>query len=167
MQHEFPVIYWGEDTRAQFHAHTDIPDRQLTACMVIALTPEGRVALSRPARGWGILGGHIEGGETPEECIVREAMEEGGVSIANLEIVGSWHTEKLFATERNAGYPEKGCMLLYIADITKVHPYEPQFEIMERMLIPFEQLPDYHHDFAGNFDAIYRYVTGLLEERQA
>lgn len=35
---------------------------------------------------WDILGGHIEIGETPEECIVREMQEEIGVDIGTPEL---------------------------------------------------------------------------------
>ena len=35
---------------------------------------------------WDILGGHVEIGETPEECIVREMQEEIGVDIGTPEL---------------------------------------------------------------------------------
>lgn len=35
---------------------------------------------------WDILGGHIEEGETPEQCIVREMQEEIGQNIENLQV---------------------------------------------------------------------------------
>lgn len=42
---------------------------------------------------WDILGGHIEEGETPEECIIREIKEEIGFNLVN---------PRLFEVERNA-----------------------------------------------------------------
>jgi len=33
---------------------------------------------------WDIIGGHVEQGETPEECITREVKEEIGKTIENL-----------------------------------------------------------------------------------
>ena len=35
---------------------------------------------------WDIPGGHVEDGETPEECIVREMLEEIGVDIGTPEL---------------------------------------------------------------------------------
>ena len=32
---------------------------------------------------WMGLGGHLEKGETPDECIIREMMEESGLTIYN------------------------------------------------------------------------------------
>jgi 8-oxo-dGTP diphosphatase len=32
---------------------------------------------------WNGLGGKFEKGETPEECVVREVLEESGMSIQN------------------------------------------------------------------------------------
>ena len=35
---------------------------------------------------WDILGGHVESGETPDECIVREMKEEIGIDIGTPEL---------------------------------------------------------------------------------
>lgn len=33
---------------------------------------------------WGLIGGAVEEGETPEDCIIRECLEETGIYISNL-----------------------------------------------------------------------------------
>ena len=37
---------------------------------------------------WNGLGGKFEPGETPEECVIREALEESGLEIRNPKLVG-------------------------------------------------------------------------------
>ncbi len=40
------------------------------------------------AGSWSPPGGHLEFGESPEECAAREAMEETGVQVADLRFKG-------------------------------------------------------------------------------
>jgi 8-oxo-dGTP diphosphatase len=54
---------------------------------------DGKLLLARRkgAHGegeWSCLGGHLEHGETPEQCARREAMEEGGVQLATTAFMG-------------------------------------------------------------------------------
>lgn len=60
---------------------------------------EGRVLLVRqPYRaGWGLPGGFLKRGETPEECAVREVREEVGLDV---ELVG---TPEVVIDERARG----------------------------------------------------------------
>lgn len=48
---------------------------------------------------WSFPGGHMEPGETPELCAAREAMEEAGIEIAKLKIIGV--TNDIFSPEKH------------------------------------------------------------------
>ena len=42
---------------------------------------------------WNAVGGHIEQGETPEQCAVREIKEESGITVKSVELqsVFTWN----------------------------------------------------------------------------
>jgi len=159
-KHLFKPIYWGDDqsTEVVFEAISELPPEELvTACMVFALHGKDRIVLSKPERGWGIPGGHREEGETAEECLHREAMEEAAITLKNLQLIGRWSTKKRFHSMHNAKYPDQGYQLLFVADVKELNEFKPQLEITERIVIPISELKDYHHDI-GNFMPVLNYV---------
>lgn len=52
---------------------------------------EGKILLLdhyfRPDKGWGLPGGFVEYGETPEQAAIREVREESGVEIYDLKLL--------------------------------------------------------------------------------
>lgn len=46
--------------------------------------------VQHPSRGWEVPGGKIEPGETPEEAVLREAYEEAGAQLRNLQWLGEY-----------------------------------------------------------------------------
>ncbi len=73
---------WGENISWELRETSVLPPIELcTAVMCVAIFEE-KVVLARSERGWGMLGGHIEKGETLRAALHREALEEGGFAIA-------------------------------------------------------------------------------------
>ncbi len=61
--------------------------------VIVHIIQDGKILLHYKKRGhgkgrWNGLGGKIDPGETPEECAKREALEEMGAEITNLEKLG-------------------------------------------------------------------------------
>jgi 8-oxo-dGTP diphosphatase len=161
----FKTIYWGSDqsTEAIFEPVTTMPSHDVvTACMVIALHGENNVVLSKPKRGWGILGGHRELYETPEECVRREAMEEAAVELGELQLVGRWAIKKRFESEENRHYPDTAHQLLYIANVVKTHDFTPQLEIEARAIVPIGEVAEMHHNFV-DFKEVFEYALATDE----
>jgi 8-oxo-dGTP diphosphatase len=159
-KHAFKTIYWGDDqsTEVIFEPTNKLPSQELiTACMVLALYDKDRIVLSKPERGWGIIGGHREQSESAEECLLREAMEEAAVTLENLRLIGRWVTKKRFHSPHNAKYPDQGYQLLYVADVKELGEFTPQLEITERVVIPIAEVKDYYHDI-DNFLPVFNYA---------
>jgi 8-oxo-dGTP pyrophosphatase MutT (NUDIX family) len=164
-RHSFKTVYWGPDqsTEVVFEPVSILPDKDLiTACFVFAVHDGDNVIMSRPERGWGLVGGHREGDETAEECVRREAYEEAAITLGDLTLIGRWATKKKFHSPHNRKYPDRGYQLLFVADVTKIDQFTPQLEIAERAIVPFAQVPHYHHEF-DNFVDIFNYVRSTLD----
>lgn len=159
-KYSFKTTYWGDDqsTEVVFEPIGELPPQELvTACMVLALHDKDRIVLSKPARGWGLPGGHREEGETAEECLLREAMEEAAITLENLKLIGRWTAKKRFHSLHNAKYPDQGYQLLYVADVKELNEFTPQLEIMERIVVPVSEVKNYHHDI-DNFMPVFNYA---------
>jgi 8-oxo-dGTP pyrophosphatase MutT (NUDIX family) len=73
---------WGENISWELQEVSSLPPAELcTAVMCVAIA-KNKIVLARSERGWGMLGGHIEDGETLDDALFREAHEEGGFSIS-------------------------------------------------------------------------------------
>jgi 8-oxo-dGTP diphosphatase len=59
--------------------------------VAVFIRKEGKVLVGKRIGGhgagcWGLPGGHLEYGETPEECACREVAEEVGIKISNMRL---------------------------------------------------------------------------------
>lgn len=82
MQRNQPILTgrWDDNQSWEFYLDAEPPELLLcTAVYCLAvIAHSGNVVLARNHRGWEMLGGHIEPGETVEQALLRECLEEGG-----------------------------------------------------------------------------------------
>lgn len=75
---------WGSQINWEVSASSKLPPLELvTAVFCVAITQKEEIILARSKRGWGMLGGHIENGESIEAALERESVEEGGFTPAH------------------------------------------------------------------------------------
>lgn len=75
---------WNDTTTWERYVTTAMPPEELcSAASCVAITSDEKIVLTRVKRGWGMLGGHIEKGESPVDAMRREALEEGGFVVEN------------------------------------------------------------------------------------
>lgn len=106
---------WGENISWELYETHALPPAELcTAVMCVAVTEE-KVVLARSERGWGMLGGHIEEGETLDAALRREAREEGGFIIDEYQLFAVRKiTAKVQASQRvGVAYPFPNSYIAY------------------------------------------------------
>ena len=95
---------WENSMAWEFYLDERMPPRSLcTAVACLALVKGGKeLVLARNYRGWEMPGGHIEAGESVEDALLREALEEGGFIPEKYALFGH---RKIIASE--AGAPDQ------------------------------------------------------------
>lgn len=113
MEREERDLYneFGERTGKTYFKGDDVPSGFFPMVVMIAIqNSRGEFLMQKraPRKGgdWGVTGGHPKAGETPEQGIATEVMEELGVDISERELI-------LF----NEGCDGKDCYKMYYAKL--------------------------------------------------
>jgi 8-oxo-dGTP pyrophosphatase MutT (NUDIX family) len=75
---------------------TSWPDRLVSGTAVVVFNSSGEVLLQERADGgfWGLPGGWVDVGESVEQCAVRETLEETGIDIRVVRLIGVYSDPK-------------------------------------------------------------------------
>lgn len=96
---------WGEAISWELYQTVNLPPAELcTAVMCVAIADD-KVVLARSEQGWGMLGGHIEQGETLDAALFREAREEGGFIVDRYELFAVRKITAISQTSLRPGLP--------------------------------------------------------------
>lgn len=139
---------WGDNITWEFHLSETLPPPNLCTavfCLAIVGASFDSVVLARNKRGWELLGGHIEPGESIETALVREALEEGGFRPSQYRPFGY---RKVIATvpvanDHHGGfYPSVGLIPHFIAITSEPIGDPTGEEIYESRIFKVNDLPD-------------------------
>jgi 8-oxo-dGTP diphosphatase len=111
-------------------------------------------------RGWDFPGGHIECNETPEECIKREAFEEGYVT-GRCSLLGHIivdHNENPIWDE-NSKYPKIGFQVFYRFEIDRLHDFEAGYESQERIFVSPSEVTEFYPSWNELYQHILDYAV--------
>lgn len=111
------------------------PGEMISTALVLAFDGDCLLQTRLAARGWDIVGGHIEPGESPEEAARREAYEEAGARLRELHMLGYQHLRLLGPrpTSYRYSYPDS-YQIFYWAQIEALDEFIPTEEARERAL---------------------------------
>ena len=119
----------GRSYEVTWHSAGDLPPRsQITQVSAICFAPDDRIVIvSADGRDWGIPGGHPENGESCEETLRREVLEESCCDVDRFCLLGWQHVRDL--ADDSVHYQMRYCCRV------NVRPFCPEHEIRYRRLI--------------------------------
>ena len=85
-------------------------NRVVKRAKVIIVNDKGEILIAKTNRNMYLPGGHVDDGETYDECLVREIKEETGSSLKNVD-----KKEILNIEYYSKDYPQKGINTHYIS----------------------------------------------------
>lgn len=133
--------------------------------VLVAILHHGQFLLAHIAgRGYCIPSGHIEPGEPPEEAARREAYEEAGAHIKNLQEMGYFRIQPTGIAD-----PQSESMsyaILYLAEPVSIEPLPPGSESQGVLWADLETLPSLYYQWSPLMEAVFRYVLEKANEKQ-
>lgn len=143
-------VNWGDSKiKLTWEKSNELPQADLiTSVHGFCFLDDKLLLIDLNDRGWDFPGGHMESGETPEECFKREAMEEGYVEgdCRLLGFVTVDHSENPKWTE-NSTYPKVGFQVFYRMDITKLLIFDGKYESNQRLFIHPNEVSTYYKEW--------------------
>ena len=117
--------------------HTDeMPPVDICSTAFAFAFMDDRMLMTRLVkRGWDIPGGHIEPGESPEQAVIRETIEETQVVIQPLELVGVQELEVFGPLPRDGWTTPLGAQLFFLCTVIDTLPFFSTRETNERAFL--------------------------------
>lgn len=158
-------VKWGEArVKLTWSEGAQLPSiDRITSVHGFCFRDERLMLVNLNHRGWDFPGGHIEVGESPEECMKREAYEEGYVS-GSLSLLGYItvdHSENP-VWDKNGPYPKIGFQVFYRVEIDQLHEFEGRYESGERMFISPGEVAHYYQEW----NALYQEILDAAERQR-
>lgn len=122
-----------DNIKIKWNENFDIKDQKYTQVSAFIYNDKNELLIVKNET-WTLPGGHPEKGETKEETLRREVMEETCSTIKDLHYIGA-----VEVIENN----EKYYQLRYTAKLDKLLEYIPEYETSERKLVTLDNLYNY------------------------
>jgi 8-oxo-dGTP diphosphatase len=122
-----PNISWmPENSEGRLYSTDELP--RLEVCrtaFAFAFQGEQMLFTRLLRRGWDIPGGHIDPGESPAQAAVRETVEEAGVLVEPLELIGVQELEVFGSLPRGGWTNPLSAQLFYFCRVVEMLPFRP------------------------------------------
>jgi 8-oxo-dGTP diphosphatase len=162
----FPTSTWEADSVISFEATEQLTAPNLTSISGGFVFHGDNIVLANiPGRGWDIIGGRIDLGESPEETFRREASNQIGVNLSHVRMLGAIRIEHLGEKPPNCPYPFPiGYGIQYIGIVEELSPFTGSGESLGRSLISREGFKEHYHDWNEYYEAIFNYACNVYDK---
>ena len=112
------------------------------ACGIIVINSRGEILLQkrRDNGRWGIIGGAMEIGESVQETVIREAREEAGITIGQMDLFGIYSGMDRLVEYPNGDICYSACIVFITKDFEGTIVSQEEEVIEHRFFAP-ENLP--------------------------
>ncbi|HVT12546.1 MAG TPA: NUDIX domain-containing protein [Fimbriimonadaceae bacterium] len=109
-------------------------------------------------RGWCIPSGRVEPNETSLEAVIREALEEGGAELEDVQYIGCYQI-----SERQ----EIRWADIYTARIGRLVDITMTQESLGRKLVSMEELPEIYHLWTPLTEMVFKHSQEIMERSES
>lgn len=109
-------------------------------------------------RGWCIPSGRVEPNETSLEAVIREALEEGGAELEDVQYIGCYQISERQEVRWADIYTARVCQLV---EITMTE------ESLGRKLVSMEELPGIYHLWTPLTEMVFQHALEVMERSES
>ncbi|MFM7322832.1 MAG: NUDIX domain-containing protein [Armatimonadota bacterium] len=150
----FPTVRWGDDT-VDFQPGDPDGGPAPFAVLVFPFYGDRVVLADIAGRGWCVPSGRIEPGETEESAVRREALEEAGIVLGDLHLLGTYRFRRIGAPDRVSR--------AYVAAVEGVEPFTPGAESLGRHWFAVEDVAEHYCMRDALLDAVFDLAWRMRE----
>lgn len=124
----------SENCKMRWHEGFPINGEKYTQVSGYIFNDKNEMLIVKGGKVWTVPGGHPEAGETKEETLHREIMEEACITLKDVNYLGA-----VEVVENGETYYQ----LRYTAHVNEVLPFTEEWETSEREFVALDNLPEY------------------------
>lgn len=157
---ELEAVWAGRRMRFEPAEGRALPEQPPARYVVVLVSDGGaRYLLAEiRERGYCAPSGRIEPAETAEQAAFREAYEEAGARLENLQLLGWYWLEPCSAHE-----PEPCLAPVFWGRAAQLEPIPAVEESLGRRWARIEEMPALYYDWSPLIEAVFRYADAYRQ----